>query len=233
MIEISRKPVTAGDRERPDSPTFTITVRYLRAQANGETVCVGVELTDHLRNLSETRRYTVHTSLLSELSLHRGLISQDQLDELERIAQLSAAWQRALSILAYGSNSAQALLLKLRQRGFDEQTARAAIDLIRKQGYLKEDQDAAREARRCVSKGWGKKRIEQYLRQRGYPAPAAQEAVQALDDVDFDELCCRVARKYTHTPPSDAKSRQKVVAYLLRYGYDMTAIRHTLDKAWK
>ena len=216
----------------PIPPSFTIAVRYLRAQQNGETVCVGVELTDHLRGLSETRRYTVHTSLLSELSLHRGTITEDKLEQLERVARLSAAWQRALSILAYGSNSAQALLLKLRQRGFDEQTAREAIEMVRKQGYLKEEQDAAREARRCVSKGWGKKRIEQYLRQRGYGAASAEEAVRTLDDVDFDSLCLRVLQKHIPSPPTDAKSRQKAVAYLLRYGYDMAQIRSALEEAW-
>ena len=241
MIEISSADDVlriTGDQSTKEKATaadadLTITVRYLRAQTSGESVCVGVELTDSLRNLTETRRYSLHTRLLADLGLRRGIISREKLLQLESAAQLSAAWQRALNILAYGANSAQALMLKLRQRGFDDQTARAAVELVREQGYLKEEHDATREAQRCVSKGWGKRRIEQYLRQRGYPSETARQAMQALCEVDFESLCCRITRKYCAQPPADAKARQKVVAYLLRYGYDMTDIRHALEHAWE
>ena len=183
--------------------------------------------------MSESRRYTVHTLLLPSLGLRRGVITPDKLDEIERTATLSAAWQKGLNILAYGANSAQALTLKLRQRGFDGETAERAVELIRAQGYLHEDSDAAREAERSLSKGWGLRRIEQYLRQRGYDAESVAAALETLSDEDFDERCRRVARKYHPAPPEDAKQRQKIVAYLLRYGYDMSAIRHTLETAWE
>lgn len=211
---------------------FTIAVRYLRASTSGDTVCIGVELSDKSRNLSESRRYTVHTTLLPALDVHRGAISREKLSEIEQTATLSAAWQKGLNILAYGANSAQALTLKLRQRGFDGETAARAVELIRAQGYLHEDSDAAREAERSLAKGWGLRRIEQYLRQRGYDAEAITSAVETLGDEDFDERCRRVARKYHPAPPEDAKQKQKIVAYLLRYGYDMSEIRHALETAW-
>lgn len=211
---------------------FTITVQYFRAQNAGETICIGVELADKVRNLSELRRYTVQTTLFSDLSLSRGVITAEKLSEIEHVASLSAAWQKGLNILAYGSNSAQALTLKLRQRGFDANTATRAVDLIRAQGYLQEDSDARREAERCLNKGWGLRRIGQHLRQRGYENDAITNALASLGNEDFDERCCFVARKYHATPPEDAKQRQKIIAYLLRYGYDMNTIRHALDHAW-
>lgn len=212
---------------------FTIAVRYLRASTSGDTVCIGVELADKSRNLSESRRYTVHTTLLPSLDVRRGVISRDKLGEIEQTATLSAAWQRGLSILAYGANSAQALTLKLRQRGFDGETATRAVELIRAQGYLHEDSDAAREAERSLAKGWGLRRIEQHLRQRGYDAEAIASALEALGDEDFEARCRAVARKYHAAPPEDAKEKQKIVAYLLRYGYDMSEIRHALETAWE
>ena len=212
---------------------FTIAVRYLRASTSGDTVCIGVELSDKSRNLSESRRYTVHTTLLPSLNVRRGVISRDKLGEIEQTATLSAAWQRGLSILAYGANSAQALTLKLRQRGFDGETAARAVELIRAQGYLREDSDAAREAERSLAKGWGLRRIEQHLRQRGYDAEAITSALEALGDEDFEAHCRAVARKYHATPPEDSKQKQKIVAYLLRYGYDMSEIRHALETAWE
>lgn len=233
--DISR--VILGDRTDATSvgatSALTITVRYLRAQNDGDTIAIGVELADKSRNLTESRRYVVRTSLFSALDLHRGTISQDKLAEIEAVASLSAAWQRGLSILAYGANSAHALTIKLRQRGFDTQTVTRAVELIRAQGYLHEDSDARREAERSLSKGWGLRRIGQYLRQRGYDAEAVNAALESLSNEDFDERCCIAARKYCHTPPTDAKQKQKIVAYLLRYGYDMSEVRHALSTAWE
>ena len=82
--EISR--VILGDRTNT-APIgtingFTITVRYLRAQNDGDTIAIGVELADKSRNLTESRRYVVRTSLFSDLDLHRGTISQDKLTEI-------------------------------------------------------------------------------------------------------------------------------------------------------
>jgi regulatory protein len=165
--------------------------------------------------------------------VRRGPISEQKLIEIEQAATLSAAWQRALSILAYGANSARSLSLKLRQRGFDAEVTERAVELVRAQGYLHEDDDALREAERALAKGWGLRRIGQHLRQRGYATEAVDAALEALSDEDFYERCCCAARKYHRVPPTDANQKQKIVAYLLRYGYDMSEIRHALDSAWE
>ena len=237
MIELNNKeqvlpmedlpaPVHVGD-------PFIITVRYLRAQSTGETICVGVELTDSTRNLSETRRYTVQTELLNELDIHRGVISREKLEELEHVSRLSAAYARALSILAYGANSAHALSLKLRQRGFDAAIAQAAIDLLRDRGYLREQRDALREAERCLAKGWGQKRIELYLRQRGYSTQDAASAIEELGEIDEVARCTQMAVRKSPVPPADAKEKQKLIAYLIRQGYSMSVIRTSFEEAWQ
>ena len=237
MIEINTKEqvLRMGDLSAPGqkSDPFVITVRYLRAQSTGETICVGVELTDSIRNLSETRRYTVQTELLNGLNIHKGTISREKLEELEHASRLSAAYARALSILAYGANSAYALSLKLRQRGFDATIADAAIALLRDRGYLREQSDALREAERCLTKGWGQKRSEMYLRQRGYSSDDTVYALQELGEVDEVSRCAQMARRKTHMPPADAKEKQKLIAYLIRQGYSMSVIRASLDEAWQ
>ena len=243
MIEIKNKDDILSIVDKEDVATascmpastdnFTITVRYIRAHSTGDSVCIGIELCDKSRNLSESRRYTVTTPLYADLGVCRGVITKELLSKIERAATLSAAWQRGLSILAYGANSAHALTLKLRQRGFDAEVAERAVELIRAQGYLHEDNDARREAERCLAKGWGLRRIGQYLRQRGYDADAVSAALEQLGDEDFDERCACVARKYCSAPPKDSKQKQKMIAHLLRYGYDMSEIRHAMEYAWQ
>jgi hypothetical protein len=159
MIEINSKEqvLRMEDLSSPsvsDSP-FVITVRYLRAQTTGEAICVGIELTDTLRNLTEVRRYTVQTELLNALGVRRGIISREKLEEIEQAAQLSAAYTRALTILAYGANSAQALALKLRQRGFDASTAEKAVALLCTRGYLREQNDAVARPSDVLTKAGG------------------------------------------------------------------------------
>lgn len=237
MIEIQSKEqvLRMGDLSAPilQNDPFIITVRYLRAQSTGEAITVGIELTDTLRNLTEVRRYSLQTELFSALSLRRGVISREKLEEVEAAAQVSAAYTRALTILAYGANSAQALTLKLRQRGFDGEVAKNAVSLLCERGYLREDNDARREAERCLAKGWGRRRIESYLRQRGYAKEATLVAMEALDDTDEGERCAAVARHKSRTHPTDEKEKQKLIAYLIRQGYDMTTIRHALSIAWE
>ena len=237
MIEINSKEqvLRMGDLSSPMQPNdnFIITVRYLRAQNTGEAITVGVELADTLRNLTEARRYTLQTELVGALGLHRGVISREKLDEVEQAAMVSAAYTRALTILAYGANSAQALILKLRQRGFDGETAAQAVELVCERGYLCEESDAKREAERCLAKGWGRRRIEAYLRQRGYTKEAAKLAMEELEDTDEEERCAEVARRKSHASPADEKEKQKLIAYLIRQGYDMTTIRHALPLAWE
>lgn len=237
MIEINSKEqvLRMGDLSSPISQNdnFIISIRYLRAQSTGETITVGVELIDTLRNLTEVRRYSLQTELVGALNLHRGVISREKLDEVELAAKISAAYMRALTILAYGANSAQALILKLRQRGFDSEAATQAVELLRERGYLREENDAKREAERCLAKGWGRRRTEAYLRQRGYDKVAVDLAMEEWEDEDEGERCAEVARRKCRTAPADDKEKQKLIAYLIRQGYDMTTIRHALALAWE
>ncbi len=223
--DLSSPPAIAMDR-------FTVTIRYLRAQNSGDSICVCVDLTDTLRNLTEVRRYNILTELLAKLDLHRGVIPREKLEEIEDAAQLSAAYTRALSILAYAANSPYALTLKLRRRGFDAEMAEQAVAMLLEKGYLKEEDDAQREALRCLTKGWGCRRIESYLRQRGYSADVTRVAMEHLIDVDDALRCADVALRKSPAPPADPKEKQKLIAYLLRQGYDMTDIRKALATAW-
>ena len=223
--DLSSPPAIAMDR-------FTVTVRYLRAQNGGESICICVDLTDTLRNLTEVRRYNVLTELLSPLDVHRGLISKEKLEAIEQASQLSAAYTRALSILSYAANSPHALMLKLRQRGFDAELANQAVNMLLEKGYLKEEDDAQREALRCLTKGWGCRRIESYLRQRGYSADVTRIAMENLCDIDDSIRCVDVALRKSPIAPSSEKEKQKLIAYLLRQGYDMSDIRKALSMAW-
>ena len=124
-------------------------------------------------------------------------------------------------------------MLKLRQRGFDAELANQAVNMLLEKGYLKEEDDAQREALRCLTKGWGCRRIESYLRQRGYSADVTRIAMENLCDIDDSIRCVDEALRKSPIAPSSEKEKQKLIAYLLRQGYDMSDIRKALSMAWE
>jgi len=117
------------------------------------------------------------------------------------------------------------LVDKLRHRGFSDEVAEYAASYMQKNGYLKENNDAEREAECCVEKLWGKKRIMMHLHQKGYDGEAFAAAMAYLETVDFVELCVKLIRQKYRTLPKDEKERQKVIAGLVRHGYTFSEIK--------
>lgn len=207
---------------------LTICVQWLRAKGDGELIGVGVELRNDAKGLREQRRYTLCTELFGSMSLRRGPISREQLEQLEQAAQLSDAIRRGASILACGANSARVLEQKLRQRGIKGESARQAVEWLYAHGYLREAQDAERELEACLRKQWGPRRILTHLRSRGYTSEAIEQAQDQLADVDFSARCAALARSRTGGRSLDVKEKQRLIAFLLRYGYDMDDVRLSL-----
>ena len=223
------EPSSAGEAQPAG---LQIRVAYLRASQNGDAVCVGVELADPARQLRESKRLLVRTELFGELSLSVGQIDTEALDALEDAALLSQAIGRGIAMLACGANSERMLGQKLRSKGFSAQLSQRAAAYLSARGYLREQADACRVAQQAFAKGWGLRRIVAHLREKGYDAAAVEEAKAALAEEDFEAACAAVARRKCKNPPADAKEKQKLVAFLMRYGYEGSEIRAAMGTAW-
>ncbi len=220
------------ESSHPDTGGLCLYITDLRAQDSGEQMSVGVLLRESLHEGEDRRRDVILPALYGTLGLRVGPISPELLEELEHRSLLSQAIRRGVSLLGYGTNSAGTLLLKLRQRGFDASVAREALDFLKERGYLREDSDSRREAERCLNKLWGPRRIAAFLRTRGYDAATVRQAMDSLEDTDFAERCSLLTARHFDSPPTDPKEKQKIVAFLLRYGYEMSDIRYALRSAW-
>jgi regulatory protein len=170
----------------------------------------------------------VATELLGELGIRRGEIMPDAYEALEQAGKVSQAMRRALSVLSCGANSTRTLEQKLRARGFSAEISAQAVRRLADKGYLCEGQDACRVAQRSLDKGWGLRRIIEDLRCRGYGKNALEDARSMLSCEDFTARCCRAARKKMRTYPSTLTERQKLTAFLMRYGYDADEIRRAI-----
>ena len=162
------------------------------------------------------------------LRLTVGPISDTKLDAIREAGQLTVAIRRGLQLLQYGDQSARRLSYKLTARGIDRASAEAAADYLAAHGYMHEDSAAIRRAEQGARKLWGPRRIREDLRAAGYPSDAIAEAMEALADVDFQENCLTLLRKKSPTLPADRAARQKLMAAVMRMGYEGDMVRRCL-----
>lgn len=175
----------------------------------------------------EKKSFTLPRAIFDGLDLPMppAEITEENAYEIMSADEQYRAIKKAFELLSYGRNSVKILTDKLRHRGFSDDVAAYAAKYMQKNGYLKENGDAEREAECCVEKLWGKKRIMMHLHQKGYDGEAFAAAMAYLETVDFVELCVKLIRQKYRTLPKDEKERQKVISGLVRHGYSFSEIK--------
>lgn len=176
---------------------------------------------------SEKKSFTLPRAIFDGLDLPSppAEISRENVFEIMSAHEQYLAIKKAFDILAFGRNSVKTLAEKLRHRGFSDEVAQETVAYMKRNGYIKENGDAEREAECCVEKLWGKKRIMMQLHQKGYEGEAFEAAMAYLETVDFVELCVKLIRTKYRTLPKDERERQKVISGLVRHGYTFGEIK--------
>ena len=173
------------------------------------------------------------TEQYAERSVRVGTINPSEARELLEDGQFAVAVLRGLHLLQYGDQSARRLAFKLSAKGCDREVAAAAAAYLADKGYIREDDTARRRVEASLRKSWGPRRIREDLRANGFSADAVDEALESIADVDFEAACYElVCRKYTPLP-DDRAGRDKIIAALIRLGYDAEDARAALRRAAK
>ena len=157
-----------------------------------------------------------------------GAVTPEQADALAEAGRLCAAIRRGMVLLGYGAPSARRLARKLTAKGIDRETAVAAVAYLVDQGYIREDNAATLRAEQNRRKGWGPRRIREDLRAQGFSDDVVEEAMESLTEVDWTEACTEVIRKKHGEIPEDRGERQKLIASVMRMGYDADTVREAM-----
>lgn len=208
-----------------------IRILSFTAQNSGAEIAVKIEISDGEHR--EVRRLVIMTEQYADMRLSRGEIDSETFDKIESAAELCRALRRGNEILGYGANSERRLSFKLRQKGFSAESAEEAARILSEKGFINESDDAAREAERCVSKFWGKRRITAQLYSKGYDGETVRYALALLDEVDFADNCQKLILKKYRTLPTDTAGLQKLTAALMRYGYSLSEIKEAINSIRK
>ncbi|MBO5305470.1 MAG: regulatory protein RecX [Clostridia bacterium] len=175
----------------------------------------------------DKRSFTLPRAIYEGLELPAppAEITEENVYEIMSADEQYRAIKKAFELLSFGRNSVKILTDKLRHRGFSDEVAAYAAEYMQRNGYLKENSDAEREAECCVEKLWGKKRIMMHLHEKGYSGEAFEAAMAYLETVDFVDLCVKLIRQKYRTLPKDEKERQRVISGLVRHGYSFSEIK--------
>lgn len=139
-----------------------------------------------------------------------------------------SAWLFVLRSLSARSQSQIEIERKLAAKGASVAVIESAIERAAGYGYLDDASLAGQLARGMLSRGYGRRRAEQKLRERGLPV---EIALGALDDAygERDEL--ELARSALgRRSITDDADRRRAVAFLARRGFSAgTAWRAVRD----
>lgn len=133
--------------------------------------------------------------------------------------------KRALHMLAYQPNTEAALRRKLREKGGSSADIEAVVVFLKQKGYLDEQAYLYRLVdtlgnTRC----YGRRRIYAACREKGFdPEVMDIHFDAACEQVDFVAACRR------RIAARDTSDREKLIAALLRLGYDYSTIRAAMQ----
>lgn len=177
----------------------------------------------------DTREFILFSSQKESLDLSCSDITHEKFSEIEHSAKICEAIKHGALILSYGRNSAYILKQKLCRKGYGREVANEAVLYLVNKGYINEIADIEQETQNCINKLWGNKKIISYLYTKGFGGKAIRFAEELLETVDFEDNCLKFLRKKFKSAPQTHNERNKIIATLMRYGYNSYDIRHALN----
>lgn len=175
--------------------------------------------------------YAFSVGLLAGASLGRGdMLSDAEIEELQRLDSAETAHDRTLNYLAYRPRSNSEVRHYLRDKGFPEQVVEEVIGRLSRAGLL-DDLAFARYwvENRETFQPRGQVLLRQELRQKGISDGVIDELLAELDEgKSAYEAGIQRARRYAHLDPE--AFTQKMSGFLRRRGFEYEVVRETVAR---
>lgn len=141
------------------------------------------------------------------------------------------ALDKAVSLLASRARTEQEIVSALRQNAYPEQTIARVMARLHEEGYIDDAAFAGQWVSARTAKGMGARRIRQELRLKGVSQHDIDKALDSIDEEETLDAAVRAAEKASRGRDlSDPADRQKIIAALVRRGYDFSTAKTALQK---
>lgn len=186
---------------------------------------------------SEGEKYRISLADCKRIGLYRYVENPELLPEeidgqmLEFLSKKLSCVKYAVYLLEFGDKSRKALMMKLKSKGYDEDTCEAAMDVLEKNGVVDDERLCGQKLVSLANaKFYGPYRLKSELMKKGF---TSRQVDIAFDDaeIDFDDLLERLVGKLTLRGfPEDDKSYLALKNKLIRYGYSYESVSSVLEK---
>ena len=168
------------------------------------------------------------TLLLSGIRVGQNL-SEEDLVALQDKSNRNRAYEKALYLLEYRPHSRQELLTKI-LREYPEEAAYEAVCRVDELGLINDEQYAADLADEFLNrKGYGVHRAKQELLRRGIGRDLIDQVLCETES-DPEAMLIQLIQKKYRPIPTDRKEVEKVIAAMVRRGYEFSQVRHALQQ---
>lgn len=141
------------------------------------------------------------------------------------------ALDKAVSLLASRARTEHEIVSALRQNAYPEQTIARVMARLHEEGYIDDAAFAGQWVSARTAKGMGARRIRQELRLKGVSQHDIDEALDSVDEEEALNAAVQAAEKASRGRNlSDPADRQKIIAALVRRGYDFSTAKTALQK---
>ena len=147
--------------------------------------------------------------------------------------------QRALSFLARRFHSERELLIKLKQKSYEERLLKLVLNELREKSFIN-DQVFANHfvEEKLKKKRWGNNKIRSALFSKGVSASIIDEVLKSFDsEVDQNEAALGLAKKKFEKlklrESDERKLKQKTISFLLSRGFDYEVSSEVVSKIIK
>ncbi|MGN0171533.1 MAG: regulatory protein RecX [Acutalibacteraceae bacterium] len=157
-------------------------------------------------------------------------VDDEQWEALCRRSQEHRARERALYYLSLRDYGSGELTSKLCRAGFDRALSQQTVEKLCRAGLVDDARYAAMLARDMQGrKLYPRRRIAMVLREKGFPAQAIEEALEALPDRE-EQQALELLYKKRYNGANDQKQREKALGMLARYGFSYAVSRRALEE---
>lgn len=171
--------------------------------------------------------------LVASVAAEQGLYTGQELDEpamkaLYAAAGRASARERAVRIISASAVTKSDLQQRLVHKGESEDDARQAVQWLSELRLLDDAQVAQQIVQRGVSRGYGRRRIEQMLYEKRVPREYWQDALSRIPPMD-DEIDRFLQQRLQGRDP-EPKELKRTVDALTRRGYSWPEIQAGLRR---
>jgi len=179
----------------------------------------------HIIEVDGARFASLPAEIVASLSIRTGdQLDQERLATLTRVADVEAAHQVAMRLLANRPRAVNDMLRQLRNRGYNPSAAAAAVGRLEANGLLNDLEFARHFTRVRSGKGHGPLRLISDLLARGVDKRLAERAVYETIEAEHIDpqaqaraLAAKRSGQLGDLPPET--KRRRLLAYLWRRGF--------------